>query len=428
MFISNANRSPRASSWLRISRPSSVATLLLTVLLTAAAACGQGLPKKDLPKKDATKNAFLMHRGDLHNTGQSPSATDAVEGKVEWTFTVASQVAVSPLSEGNIVYFADTLSKIYAVDIEKQEILWQTKPRAARAKTMIKGAGPKKVDMTNPVSRNLADQSFEFSAPVIAGDRLIGATRQGTFFAVDKKTGEILWEKDLGAEIYSSMRYADGKILFGTLDKYYYAVDPADGSIIWKYECGDIVGSTPAISVRGRKIYLLCYDKNLHIINLKTGKGIEVIRIGYRSNSSVLLAEGCLFFTATGHKFICFDLYEKNKRWEHDSVTLTQHGIGYQRGKGVIFITLSNRFRCYRIGDGGLVWEIVMRDKSGNSPCIGKELVYSVDNSGKIYAANMKTGKEIWTQSMEKASSAAPILVNGRLIVCDAKGRIYVLK
>ena len=60
------------------------------------------------------------------------------------------------------------------------------------------------------------------SSPVIVGDRVIVAPLSGQIFALQIKTGEILWEYDTGSSIDASPSIANGKLIIGSLDGVLY--------------------------------------------------------------------------------------------------------------------------------------------------------------------------------------------------------------
>ncbi len=63
-----------------------------------------------------------------------------------------------------------------------------------------------------------------------------------------------------------------------------------------------------------------------------------------------------------------------------------------------------------------------------SSPVLDGDRVYHIDNSANIAAFDVKTGKQLWVQSLGTIQKASPVFADGRLYVGTENGKFYILK
>jgi outer membrane protein assembly factor BamB len=90
-----------------------------------------------------------------------------------------------------------------------------------------------------------------WSTPAIAGDVVYFTTAAGRVLAVDRASGEVLWERQIASPTIASPVVVDGVLLQGDCSGHLYAWDVADPNaqptLLWNLDLGDCVESTPAV-------------------------------------------------------------------------------------------------------------------------------------------------------------------------------------
>jgi eukaryotic-like serine/threonine-protein kinase len=347
-----------------------------------------------------TADDWPSARGDLLNTGQSRSQTDAEKGTVKWQFIHSGRVTCTPVVAGGVVYVAGADSVIVALDAKSGKLIWQTEKRGV-------------------------DQSYTYSVPCVAGDRIYASTHRGLVTAFSCKDGKALWQRQLPGEVYSSLRVAGGRVFAGCMDKFFYALDAENGSEVWKYECGDTVGSSCAIS-RSGKIIFPSHDKGLYVLDATTGKCIVRHDIGYRSTGSPAVVNGCAYYCMTGRKFACIDLLDGSMRWNQECLTDHQQGVGVWGQQ--VMVHIGRYLFAFDANNGKELWKSDLSQSGSIAPCVGRKLVYAADANGAVFAFDLVSGERKWKFTGNSGGWCAPVLVDGLVYFADANGFVYAIE
>jgi len=81
------------------------------------------------------------------------------------------------------------------------------------------------------------------------------------------------WAFKTGREIYSSPTYADGKVLFGSVDGGFYALNANDGTLAWKYNAYSKILSSPLVT-QDKVVLFGAKNGKLYALNLQKGNRI----------------------------------------------------------------------------------------------------------------------------------------------------------
>jgi len=168
-----------------------------------------------------------------------------------WPEKGPRQLWSRPLGQGHssIIVSGNTLYTMYsegeqevviALAADTGKTIWEHKYEAPTAGMNYKeGLGP-------------------HSTPLLAGDRLFTVGAIGKFYALDRKTGKVLWFHDLWKEYNgtkmgrgyscSPLLYKNTIILtLGGAGQTLIAFDPSDGKVVWKNQSLDMSPSSPII-------------------------------------------------------------------------------------------------------------------------------------------------------------------------------------
>ena len=134
----------------------------------------------------------------------------------------------TPLYENGVLYFSLDWSRVWAVDVRTQKVLWKYDPK-------VPGIIGRKA-CCDVVNRGVA----------LDGDRVFVGTLDGYLIALDKKTGTEIWRVKTTPEtgvytITGAPRVAKGKVIIGNggaefgVRGYVSAYDAASGALVWRF-------------------------------------------------------------------------------------------------------------------------------------------------------------------------------------------------
>ncbi|MFQ5490984.1 MAG: PQQ-binding-like beta-propeller repeat protein [Phycisphaerae bacterium] len=236
------------------------------------------------------------------------------------------------------------------------------------------------------------------SSPVIGGDLVFLLTSNGvdeghlnlpvvdapSFIAVNKKTGEIVWESDLPGE----------HILHGQ----------------WSSPAYGVIGGVPQVIMPGGDG--ICYS-----FEPKTGKLLWKFDLNPKGSKWELGGRG------TKNNIIATPVIH------NDRVYLCV-GQDPEHGEGVGHLYAIDGTKRGDLSETGKIWHVGGEDfhRSMSTVAIADGLCYAADLSGFVYCLDANTGKRYWRYDTMSALWGSPFVVDGKVLIGDEEGEVAVLK
>ncbi len=257
--------------------------------------------------------------------------------------------------------------------------------------------------------------SYASPTPVIDGDRIYG--HFGTFgtFAVDRRSREVLWQRVLPLQHAvgpGSSPLIDGERLVliqdGVERQYVTALDKRTGETLWETDrpemeapSGDMKKSycTPITlaDANGRR-QLICMGSQW-LVSYNPESGSEHWRLYHGKGFSVVPRpvhdDGVIYF-ATG--------FGKPQLW-----------AARVDGSG-------------EVTDSHVEWTVTKGIPAKPSPLLHKGLIYVVDDNGVATCFDAEDGSEVWKRRLGGNVSASPILAGGHLYFGNHDGEVFVIE
>ncbi len=245
--------------------------------------------------------------------------------------------------------------------------------------------------------------------PIYVGGKLYFVNNNGTAYALDANTGELLWERSIGRLNASSPAYSRHRLyIVNLVPGHIVKLDAKTGKIIWKRSLPGRAESSPVVV--GRTVYFGC--ENGYLYALSTGKGHVrwATQLGGPVKSAPAYYGGRLYVGDYGGYMNAVDAKTGRLIWQSGSL-----GQGFGTG-GEFYSTPAvafgrvyagnndDRVYSYDIKDGTLAWSYSTGGYAYSGPTVATTrhappTVYIGSFDGNVYALNAKNGSVRWSRS-----------------------------
>lgn len=294
---------------------------------------------------------------------------------------------------------------------------------------------------------------FDAGAPVrstalVTHDAIYFGNTKGDFFALDKKTGEVIWQYHTGHAINSSAACQDGTVYFSDNEQTLYALDENSGELKWKFKMGEKIAypwrfdyyfSSPTLYKD--KLIIGGDDGNLYMIGQKTGKEVWKFKSkGLVRSTASVNKEDVLFGDTEGY-FYALDINTGKEKWNYKIIgePLKLDTLGFDRkailaapvvsNDKVIFGARDGFLYCLDVNNGKLNW--TMDHKISwiiSTVAVKDSFVVTGTSDGRfVQAVNLNTGKEIWKHPTPLATWSSPLINNDKVYEGCYDGQLFCL-
>lgn len=336
-------------------------------------------------------------------------AFDAVTGKFLWQMTheklpagrvndwPLQGICSTPAIEGDRLYYVSNRAELVALDTEGFLDKENDGPYTDETDTSeMDGDVIWKFDMIGEL--DAFPHNLAASSPLIVGDLIFLSTSNGvdeghvhipsplspSFIAVNKKTGELVWEdsspgKNIlhGQWSSPSAGVVNGKtqIYLPGGDGWLYALEPESGKLIWKFDLNpkDSVWELGGSGTRNNIISMAAFHDNVVILGV--GQDPE-------------------HGEAPGHLY---------------AIDATKQGDVTESGK------------IWHLGNDKF-------NRTISTAAIHDGLVYIADLSGNVYCIDFKTGEIYWIYEAYAAIWSSTFVADGKVYIGDEDGDIAILR
>jgi outer membrane protein assembly factor BamB len=252
------------------------------------------------------------------------------------------------------------------------------------------------------------------STPAVAGDAVIFAIRPGRVVSLDRQTGTLLWDTYLKKPVLASPVVVNGTVYIGSSDKNLYALDAATGQQRWAFATQDWIVS--AVAYAGDRVIVASQDSRLHVVGAETGRQRLVYEtgIGRHIGAAPAVQGGLVYFCSVGGRVWAID-------WRATT---------YPMERALLF----GQTHLYLWGmiskspvQKGSVWTRRVGGDVRHTPAIAYDTVYVTTSRGQVVALDAATGTERWRADVSVNITATPTVAGSTALIGTESGIIFGL-
>jgi outer membrane protein assembly factor BamB len=213
---------------------------------------------------------------------------DADNGNVQWTFTTNGQITSTPAVADGVVYITSSEPRsgvLYALDATNGTLIW-------------------KVNL--PYNQWGTDM---MSSPSVGDGMVFAASNKQAYYGINATTGKIQWTyRDTNASefIICSPVYDDGKVYL--IDEFFtVCVDALSGKTLWSTFLGAELYISPTYA--DGKLYSISDERGLYVVNATSGEKLYYVAIPSNTWSAPTLYDGKLYSGNNDWNVYCYSEY-----------------------------------------------------------------------------------------------------------------------
>ena len=290
----------------------------------------------------------------------------------------SADIPLRPVLGGSKIFAAEPSGKIYALEADTGDVVWQM------------------------------DSKLDLSAGVGFGHGVVVvASAEGQLLALEPTDGNLLWQSSVGAEVLARPIVADEHIIVRAGDGQVIGVDKNSGTIRWRLR-----NSVPSLSVRGlsmpvqvNEIVVVGYASgHLSGIDIESGRELWKTPISRPGGSNQigrlididadpLIAGSQLFVAAYQDKVYAISLTAQKVQWSAARSTLRNLAVSDSE----LLITLDNGVvMALDPNTGAEVWKqagLMGRGVTNPIAIPGSKLCVVGDYQGYVHVMDVSTGE-----------------------------------
>ena len=309
-----------------------------------------------------------------------------------------------------------------------QWTMYGAQPQRTQAPAAIKVRPPFKVVW----SRGLGSL-VEFPAVVQDGVAYV-ANAQGTIWALDMRTGTVIWRHATphGKMAASPAVWRDQLVVHG-MDGHVWVLRRSDGKLLWHYDVGSPVESSPVVE-HGVDVFG-AWNGVVTALDLQTRRVRWRHDDGCKITSSIAVSGPTLYLGDYCGRLLALSRTTGRLRWS-GGVNGRVYGTPAVAG-GRVFVPSSTGGSLTAYSTGGrYLWRRGVGSYVYSSPAVWGGRVFFGAYNGVFYALDARTGATRWTVGAGGAISGAAVVVDGvayagsfahRIVGVDARtGRVVL--
>lgn len=194
---------------------------------------------------------------------------------VKWRYQSKGMVDIAPITDGPAVYYGDASGGFGKISAADGKLLWQQDCHSAAVSGLT------------------------------SGRYLYGGLADGKLMALDKESGQAVWQYQAEFPIRGGVVEDDGRVYFGGGDGAIVGIDAATGEKQWSYQTGGVISARPL--VYGQAVLIGSQDRTFYSLDKQTGFLIASQRLEGAVSESAVVVGGKICVACRKSRIYCFE-------------------------------------------------------------------------------------------------------------------------
>ncbi|HYH84682.1 MAG TPA: PQQ-binding-like beta-propeller repeat protein [Pyrinomonadaceae bacterium] len=286
-----------------------------------------------------------------------------------------------------------------------------------------------------------------FSTPTVAGDSLFIGSCAGTFYAINKTTGQVQWSYDIrkdGKQIsfHGDPLVTDDLILIGTDYScapdgigHVYAFERSSGKVRWKYRSTSV--PTDIVQL-GSNVYFGSFQDKWSSVNLQTGGlnwsfSTDTPNPDCAPIKSPVAVERRLFFAGLDGVVYSLDAASGRVMWKRKLAAAPSTSLVF-RDKTLYVGTADQHIYRLNAETGAIVAELAIEATPTGRPAFAADSLYVFlenrpERAGYIISVDTKLAGVRWKQkSSPEWTSRRSLLWKGYVVAGNCRGEVAAFR
>lgn len=269
--------------------------------------------------------------------------------------------------------------------------------------------------------------------PVVTEKLVIGGNAIDRMTAFNRKTGKVVWVRNLTKGVEGGAQVVDNWLFFGASDGLFYALNAETGQTEWTFPVRVETLGEPL--VHNGVVYFLAGNNVLYALEAVSGRQIwtynrlDPSQLSIRGASRPLIVGANLYLGFSDGSFVALNKDKGTVAWEQninqnkrfrdvDSSPVTD-------GKRIFVSSFDGALYCLDPKDGTIYWRV---EEGGYAPVlIVKDTVFYSTSTGKVLALDKASGKVIWSRDNVRGIASEPVFYRGLLVYGESHGALQIL-
>jgi outer membrane protein assembly factor BamB len=270
------------------------------------------------------------------------------------------------------------------------------------------------------------------------GGRIYAATGYGYVFALDARTGNKLWEKNVEAPVRTSPTAAGERVFVVTREGQVYCLSGSDGAEFWTFRgmperASLLSNASPAVD--GDIVVVPYPTGDLVALRVSDGKAAwseSLARSRTGSSMSAMsdtarpaIDGGTVFAVGHGGRMVATAQKTGERMW---SLTVPSVQAPWVAGDSVFVVDTGGQLMAITRRDGKIQWTTKLPGATNwSGPVLAGNRLWLTSNKGHLLGVDAATGRVESTQDLGQPIYIAPVVAGGRMYVLTDKAKLLAL-